>query len=83
MKSIGEFEEEKSDITCNGVFIRAPGIAKIISPEVKVIGTLCDEEETVVAVQQGNLIGSSFHPELTLDLRWHLYFLNCIINAKQ
>lgn len=68
--------------TCNGVFIRSPGIGRLLSPEVKVLGTLCDKEKTVVAVQQGNLIGSCFHPELTEDLRWHFYFVHSVLSAK-
>ena len=74
-------KEKPSDI-CRGVFIRAPGIGRVLSPDVKVLATLCNEEETVVAVQQGNLIGSCFHPELTSDLRWHTYLVQCILAAK-
>ena len=75
-------EGEKPNNVCQGVFIRAPGIGRVLSPQVKVLATLCDQDETVVAVQQGNLIGSVFHPELTSDLRWHSYLVHCIITAK-
>ncbi|KAK4268616.1 hypothetical protein QN277_025240 [Acacia crassicarpa] len=36
-----------------------------------------DEEESkvIVAVRQGNTLGTAFHPELTADTRWHSYFL--------
>ena len=64
--------------TCHGVFIRAPGISKVTSPEVKVLGTL-EPEGTVVAVQQRNLIATTFHPELTSDTRWHEYFLDQVL----
>jgi 5'-phosphate synthase pdxT subunit len=30
----------------------------------------------VVAVEQGNLIGTSFHPEITGETRFHQYFLD-------
>ncbi|NOJ61854.1 hypothetical protein HMI57_18565, partial [Arthrobacter sp. 260] len=29
-----------------------------------------------VAVQQGNIMAASFHPELTQDIRWHHYFVH-------
>ena len=64
-----------------GVFLRAPGISKITSPEVKVLATL-EPEGTVVAVQQRNLIATTFHPELTSDTRWHNYFVHQVIEHK-
>jgi len=54
-----------------GVFIRAPAI-RDIGPEVK---PLCKLSEIIVAAQQYNMIGVSFHPELTNDTRLHQYFL--------
>lgn len=67
--------------TCPGVFIRAPSIVKVTSPEVEVLGTL-EPEGTVVAVQQHNLIATSFHPELTSDSRWHKYFIEQVIMRR-
>ena len=32
-------------------------------------------ERAIVAVKQGNLLGTAFHPELTSDTRWYMYFL--------
>jgi len=52
------------------VFIRAPVIRRV-GPQVEVLGRLPDG--TPVAVRQGNLLGSSFHPELTPDSRFHRY----------
>lgn len=69
---------DPSHNTCPGVFIRAPSIVKVTSPEVEVLGTL-EPEGTVVAVQQNNLIATSFHPELTSDSRWHEYFIEQVI----
>jgi pyridoxal 5'-phosphate synthase pdxT subunit len=34
--------------------------------------------EVFVAVQQGNILATSFHPELTDDIRWHQYFLDMV-----
>ena len=50
-----------------GVFIRAPSVTKV-GTNVKILGRFA---EKVVAVQQGNIIGTSFHPELSGDLRFH------------
>jgi 5'-phosphate synthase pdxT subunit len=57
----------------HGVFIRAPVIVQT-GPEVQVIATLADR--SIVGVQQGNLLGTSFHPEMTDDPRFHRYFLH-------
>jgi 5'-phosphate synthase pdxT subunit len=55
----------------HGVFIRAPYIAKAGSG-VQVLATLPDRE--IVAARQGNLLATSFHPELSGDPRIHRYF---------
>lgn len=70
------------DNECHGVFIRAPGIVKLNSPTVQVLGTLRDEENSIVAVQQDNLIATCFHPELTDDPRWHMYFVEQVIARR-
>ncbi|XP_058101830.1 probable pyridoxal 5'-phosphate synthase subunit PDX2 isoform X2 [Magnolia sinica] len=36
------------------------------------------EEKVIVAVKQGNLLGTAFHPELTADTRWHSFFLKMV-----
>ena len=60
------------------IFIRAPIILDT-SPELKVLATVThNETEHAVAVRQGNMLASSFHPELTDDTRMHQYFLNMI-----
>ncbi|MEJ5169879.1 MAG: pyridoxal 5'-phosphate synthase glutaminase subunit PdxT, partial [Fimbriimonadales bacterium] len=53
-----------------GVFIRAPIVVRT-GPGVEVLGTYRD---AVVAVRQGTLLGTSFHPELTEDRRLHQWF---------
>ena len=57
----------------HAVFIRAPKITKT-SADVETIAALGDG--TVVAARQGNLLATSFHPELTADDRFHRYFLS-------
>lgn len=53
-----------------GVFIRAPIVTELDS-QVEVLATYDDK---VVAVRQGNILGTSFHPELTEDTRLHDWF---------
>nr|CAC81976.1 SNO protein [Suberites domuncula] len=65
-----------ADDECHGIFIRAPGILKVNSPDVKVLASVNDDN--IVAVQQDHLIATSFHPELTSDFRWHSYFVDQI-----
>ncbi len=55
-----------------GVFIRAPVVSRL-GPDVE---ALAEYRGKVVAVRQGRLLGTSFHPELTDDTRMHEYFLN-------
>ena len=61
----------------HGVFIRAPGIKSVDAPDVCILATI---EDSVVGVRQDNLIVTAFHPELTKDLRWHLYFVQTVLN---
>ena len=55
------------------IFIRAPTIESV-SGKAKIISTLPDGR--IVAAMQGKLLATSFHPELTDDLRFHDYFLS-------
>ena len=59
----------------HAVFIRAPLIEKV-GEQVEVLAKLPDG--TIVAARQGNLLASSFHPELTADTRFHQYFQNIV-----
>ncbi len=54
------------------VFIRAP-LVRSAGEEVEVLARLADGR--IVAVRQGRLLGTSFHPELTDDLRLHAHFV--------
>ncbi len=55
-----------------GVFIRAP-IVTNIGGNVSILGKY---DGKTVAVQSGKLVGTSFHPELTEDIRFHKWFLS-------
>jgi pyridoxal 5'-phosphate synthase pdxT subunit len=60
----------------DAVFIRAPWVERV-GPEVRVMGrvTAGPAAGRIVAVRQGNLLATAFHPELTGDLRVHRYFV--------
>lgn len=60
--------------TYRGVFIRAPSVIET-GKGVEVISKF---NEKIVAVKQGNIIGTSFHPELTGDLSVHKYFVDLV-----
>ena len=71
--------------TFPGVFIRAPAILKVLSPAVNVLATFHrsdSNDDVIVSVQQGNVFSTAFHPELTDDISWHLYFLKMIGKKK-
>jgi 5'-phosphate synthase pdxT subunit len=59
------------------VFIRAPWIERT-GPAVE---TLAERDGHGVMVRQGNVLGTSFHPELTGDDRVHAYFLSMMADA--
>lgn len=57
----------------HAVFIRAP-IIESVHGKARAISTL--EDGRIVAAQQGHLLATSFHPELTNDTRFHEYFIS-------
>jgi 5'-phosphate synthase pdxT subunit len=61
------------------VFIRAPWVESI-GKQVEVLAQITDESGKThpVAVRQGRLLATSFHPELTGDSRIHKYFVEQI-----
>jgi 5'-phosphate synthase pdxT subunit len=61
-----------------GVFIRAPSVSDAGS-DVQVISKF---NEKIVAVKKGNVLGTSFHPELTTDVSLHKYFVNLVKELK-
>lgn len=58
----------------HGVFIRAPSISEI-GNNVEVLSKF---NEKIVAVKQGNILATAFHPELTPDISLHKYFVKII-----
>jgi len=56
----------------HAVFIRAP-LIESVGKGVDILSQL--ENGMVVAARQKNLLATSFHPELTLDDRFHRYFV--------
>lgn len=56
----------------HAVFIRAP-LIESIQAEARSLATL--EDGRIVAAQEGRLLATAFHPELTNDERFHRYFL--------
>ena len=57
------------------VFIRAPAIINV-GKDIKIIAK--SDDNIPVAVRHNNILGTSFHPELTRDLRIHKYFKEMI-----
>ena len=60
------------DEPVHAVFIRAP-IVESVGERATALAAV---DGRVVAVEQGNLLGTSFHPEITGDTRFHEYFLS-------
>jgi len=61
-----------------GVFIRAPAVSEV-GKDVEVIAKLNNK---IVAVKQKNIIGTSFHPELSGDSRMHRHFVKMAVDLK-
>ncbi len=73
------------EIPFHAVFIRAPLVERV-GPHVDVLATIPagiygDDQERVVAVQQGNLLATSFHPEIVDDVRFHKHFVEMVKSA--
>ncbi len=67
--------EVLGDVPFHAIFIRAP-IVTAIAGDVVVLSRLSDGR--IVAVREGHLLATAFHPELTNDTRLHQYFLDII-----
>jgi 5'-phosphate synthase pdxT subunit len=68
----------------HAVFIRAPWVEEV-GPGVRVLGRVSAGPAAgrIVAVRQGNLLATAFHPELTGDLRVHRYFVAMVRQAAE
>lgn len=59
----------------HAIFIRAP-LIESVGEGVDVLARVeKDNQDVIVAARQGNLLATSFHPELSYDDRFHRYFL--------
>ena len=85
-RQVDSFE---ADLTFKGItaspiraiFIRAPWV-EAIGPRVEVLASVeINGELHPVAVAQGNLLATSFHPEITGDNRVHRYFIEHVCKA--
>ncbi|WP_256840262.1 pyridoxal 5'-phosphate synthase glutaminase subunit PdxT [Ornithinimicrobium faecis] len=62
----------------HAVFIRAPWVERV-GDGVEVLASIeRDGEEHAVAVRQGNVLATSFHPEVTDDVRVHALFVELV-----
>jgi 5'-phosphate synthase pdxT subunit len=59
----------------HGVFIRAP-VVDSVGKGVEIVSRL--EDGRIVAVRQGRLLATAFHPELASDDRFHRYFVEMV-----
>jgi 5'-phosphate synthase pdxT subunit len=69
-------------IPFKAIFIRAPLVVSV-DESVEILAsipkaTFGDDQDRIVAVRQGNLLATSFHPEIVPDLRIHQYFLEMV-----
>jgi 5'-phosphate synthase pdxT subunit len=62
-----------------GIFIRSP-IVNNVGENVIILTKLNDK---IVAVKQNNIIGTSFHPELSADRRLHELFIKDILEFRK
>jgi len=62
------------------IFIRAPSIDQILNENVIVLAKMkYENRDEVVAVRQGNILGTTFHPELIPENDdWHKFFLDML-----
>ncbi|NMC83387.1 MAG: pyridoxal 5'-phosphate synthase glutaminase subunit PdxT [Armatimonadetes bacterium] len=60
------------------VFIRAPIVTDVGAG----VEVMAEYEGRIIAVRQGNLLGASFHPELTDDTRMHRFFARMAASAR-
>lgn len=63
----------------HAVFIRAPWVESV-GPDVRVLARVAGgpADGRIVAVRQGNLLATAFHPELTGDERVHRHFVDLV-----
>lgn len=70
----GDIDFEGLDTPVHAVFIRAPWVERV-GADVKVLARAADH---IVAVRQGSMLATSFHPEMTGDRRIHKLFVDSL-----
>ncbi len=87
-RQVDSFEQDLDyaglDVPVHAVFIRAPWVEQA-GPGVEVLARVRQGPAAgrIVAVRQGNLIATSFHPEVGGDRRIHAEFVSIATNAKE
>ena len=74
-KVIDKISEREMEL----VFIRAPYVLEVKDS----VEILCRVQNKIVAIKQNNIMATSFHPELTQDLRFLNYFIEDIVKNNQ
>ncbi|GAC57364.1 glutamine amidotransferase subunit PdxT [Gordonia hirsuta DSM 44140 = NBRC 16056] len=89
-----QVESFETDLQCAGittgdaplraVFIRAPWVEQA-GPQVQVLARVGDGPAAgrIVAVRQSDVLATSFHPEVTGDLRVHRYFVDLVQGRRK
>ncbi|KAI0860351.1 PdxT/SNO family [Xylaria cubensis] len=81
-------EETEKQAPFPAVFIRAPVVDQMLHQNDSQIEILArfpssgGDEDNIVALRQGNVFGTSFHPELTDDVRIHAWWLNQVLGLN-
>jgi 5'-phosphate synthase pdxT subunit len=70
---------EQPERPFHAIFIRAP-LIESVGQDVDVLAEIerSNDKARIVAAQEGRLLATSFHPELTGDDRFHRYFVKLI-----
>ena len=86
-RQVDSFEQDLAFAGVDGppvraVFIRAPWVEQVgDSVEVLATARTGEADARIVAVRQGNLLATSFHPEITGDVRVHRFFVEMVRRA--
>ena len=75
VSTLKQVEDTRDPAPFHAVFIRAP-IIESVNGDAEALISLPDGR--IVAAQEGHLLATSFHPELTGDTRFHEYFLSLV-----
>ena len=75
----GDIDFDGLDRPVHAVFIRAPWVERV-GPDVRVLGRAAGH---IVAVRQGPMLATAFHPEMTGDRRIHRLFVETIMRFRR